>query len=213
MRRSDALAWLLACALGGIGLASAQQAMPESLRQQVATLPVSERDVMYRRAAMLRAMTPAQRGAFERRVAQWHALPVAERRERRERWQAWQALPVAERARVLQSQAEFAVLPVQEQLDLRARHAQLDAIERRGWLLGPALGSEWPLLQPLLQHVPPAQRDPLLAALRAMTPQQRVDLGVLAQRTPPQGRDALRRALLAQPEPQRGAWLVLQLER
>ncbi len=213
MRRSDVLAWLLACAVGWAGPASAQQAMPDSLRERVATLPVAERDTMYRRAATLRAMTPAQRAAFERRVAQWHALPVAERRERRERWQAWQALPVAERARVLQAQTAFAALPVQEQLDLRARHAQLDAAERRGWLLGPALGSEWTRLQPLLQQVPPAQRDPLLAALRAMTPQQRVDLGVLAQRTPPQGRDALRRALLAQPAAQRGTWLVLQLER
>lgn len=213
MRRSDALAVLLACAAACATPVRAQQAIPESLRERVAALPVAERDALYRRAATLRAMSPAQRAAFERRIAQWHALTPDQRRERRERWQAWQALPPGERARVLRSRDAFAALPVQEQLALRARYAQLDDTERRGWLLGPALGSEWARLQPLLQQVPPAQRAPLLSALRAMTPQQRTDLGVLAQRTPPQARDALRRALLAQSPANRGAWLVRQLER
>lgn len=213
MRRSDALALALALALGALGGARAQQPLPDALRTRVDRLPAAEREALYRRAATLRAMSPAQRAAFERRVAQWHALPSAERRERRDRWQAWQALPAGERARVLQARTAFDALPVQAQLDLRARYAQLDDTQRRGWLLGPALGGDWQRLQPLLQQVPPAQRAPLLAALRAMTAQQRADLGVLAQRTPPQGRDGLRRALLAQPAAGRGAWLVMQLER
>lgn len=214
MRRVDLVALVLAGVAALAAPASAQvQALPDALRAHAAALPPGEREALLRRQATLGAMSPAQRAAFERRLAQWHALPLAARRERRERWQAWQALPAGERARAWQAQAAFAALPVQEQLALRARYAQLDDTERRGWLLGAALGSDWARLQPLLQQVPPAQRTPLLSALRAMTPQQRADLGVLAQRTPPQGRDALRRALLAQPAASRGAWLVLQLER
>jgi hypothetical protein len=62
-------------------------------------------------------------------------------------------------------------------------------------------------------QVPGAQREPLLEALRALGPQQRADLGVLAQRTPPQDRDRLRRELLDTPPARRGAWLLEQLER
>ncbi|HEX2083840.1 MAG TPA: hypothetical protein VHF86_10210, partial [Xanthomonadaceae bacterium] len=98
-------------------------------------------------------------------------------------------------------------------LDLRARFAQLDESRRHGWLLGPQLGADWERLQPLLMQVPAGQREPLLAALRGMSAQQRADLGVLAQRTPPQDRDRLRRELLAQRPADRGRWLVEQLDR
>ncbi len=210
MRPDRVLAGLLACLLAGLALA---QSLPEPLREAAASLPAEQRSRLYRRAATLADMDAAERQAFERRLAQWQALPEVERRERRERWQAWAALPASERARLQAAAAAFAALPVQEQLELRARYAQLDESLRRGWLLGPALGADWERLQPLLMQVPADQRTPLLIALRAMTAQQRADLGVLAQRTPPQHRDRLRRELLAQPPATRGRWLVDRLDR
>ena len=62
-------------------------------------------------------------------------------------------------------------------------------------------------------QVPDAERLPLLAALRTLTPAQRADLGVLAQRTPPPQRDALRRALLSTAQVNRGGWLQSELAR
>ena len=61
--------------------------------------------------------------------------------------------------------------------------------------------------------MPAAQREPLLALLRTMTPAERNDLAVLAQRVPPQQRDALRRGLLATNAGNRTAWLQLRLEQ
>lgn len=203
-----ALAVLLACAAAALA-----QALPEALQEQASSLTSAQRDQLYRRTASLRAMTAPQRQQFERNLEQWKSLGETERRERRDRWQAWQSLPAAERAQLQAAATAFAALPVQAQLDLRARHAQLEDSRRRGWLLGPALGAHWDRLQPLLMQVPDDEREPLLAALRAMTPQQRADLGVLAQRTPPQSRDRLRRELLAVPAANRGAWLVAQLDR
>jgi hypothetical protein len=217
MRRNPMRRNALATALAIVALAGAvgalAQALPEGMRARIAQLPAAQRDLLYAREATLRAMDDAGRRAFDARRAEWKALPDAERRERRERWQAWATLPATDRARMHTAAASFNALPVQAQLDLRARYAQLDEADRRGWLLGPALGADWPVLQPLLLQVPPVQRAPLLQALRAMTPQQRADLGVLAQRTPPQGRDQLRQQLLAQPAARRGAWLVAQLDR
>ena len=77
----------------------------------------------------------------------------------------------------------------------------------RGWLLGPVLGADWSRLHALFAQVPPAGRDALLQALRALPAQARDDLAVLAQRTPPQEREALRGELLAQPQAQRAQWL------
>jgi hypothetical protein len=65
----------------------------------------------------------------------------------------------------------------------------------------------------LLLQVPPAQREPLLAVLRLMTPAERIDLGTLAHRTAPAGRDALRRALLSTSAANRAAWLQSELAR
>lgn len=212
MRRGNAsrhvvLALLLACT------AVVAQELPPAVRERIETLPVAERQALYARQAALRAMTPAQRSAFVQRLQAWKALPEAGRRQRRERWQAWQALPAGERAQVVSAAAAFAALPVQAQIDLRQQYARLDDGQQHGWLLGPTLGVDWTGLQPLLLQVPPGQRVPLLAVLRAMSPRQRGDLGVLAQRTPPQARDALRRQLLAVMPANRDAWLQQQLDR
>lgn len=207
--RAMGVGLLLACAFG-LTLA---QTLPAELRERIGVLPSAQRDMLYRRAARLQAMAPTQRQAFEQRLAQWKALPEAERRVRRERFQAWQALPADQRAQLQDAAADYTALPVERQLDLKQRYAQLDDSQHHGWLLGPALGADWARLQPLLMQVAPRQRQPLLVALRAMTPQQRVDLGVLAQRTPPQDRNRLRETLLAVPAANRGAWLLAQLDR
>lgn len=166
-----------------------------------------------RREAALNAMTPAQRTAFKQRIALWDALPESERRMRRERALAWRALPADERAQVSLASTVFATLPPEQQQALRRQFDALDGRDRHGWLLGPLLGADYPKLQSLLSYVPAEQQLPLLQVLRAMSPAERADLGVLAQRTPPEGRDALRRALLSTAAGSRGAWLRMQLDR
>lgn len=163
-------------------------------------------------AARMAALAPAQAEALQRRLEAWEALPEAMRRERREAWQAWQALPAQERARMRAAHEAWRSLPVAEQQLLRSRFDTLDTGIARGWLLGPTLGADWPQLHALFAQVPPQQRDATLRALRALPPQARADLAVLAQRTPPQDREALRQALLAQPPAQRAQWLRQRVE-
>ncbi len=158
-------------------------------------------------AQAIAALSPQQREALQRRYEAWRALPESMRREQREAWQAWRALPAGERARMRAAREAYLALPVARQQELRARFDGLDAGIRRGWLLGPTLGADWPRLHALFAQVPADERESLLAALRALPPQALADLGVLAQRTPPQAREALRRELLAQPETARASWL------
>lgn len=164
-------------------------------------------------AARLQAMSSEQRVQFGQRLAEWKALPLAEREDRRARYQAWLQLEEAERTRLRSLAAEIAAFPPQRQQALRAQFDALDASQRRGWRLGPALGADYEKLQPLLAYVPPAQRLPLLASLRAMTAEQRAELVVLAQRTPPQDRQALRTELLAHSRTQLENWLQQKLAR
>jgi hypothetical protein len=79
--------------------------------------------------------------------------------------------------------------------------------------LGPALGRDYASLHPLLAYVPAVQRLPLLARLRSLDEQQRVDLAVLAQRTPPQDRQALRSELLSVPPSELANWLRRKLDQ
>ena len=121
--------------------------------------------------------------------------------------QAWRQLDASEQARVHAAATALRVQDPASQARLRADFAALDAMERRGWLLGPALGADFFALQPLLGFVPEDEREPLLAALRALAPEQRALLGEMARRTPPAGREALRRELLATAPASRSAWL------
>ena len=125
----------------------------------------------------------------------------------------WAHLGPFEQASVRAAAAALAAEPAPVQADLRARFAALDAMERRGWRLGPTLGADYARLQPLVGFIEPEQRAPLLDALRALEPEQRAQLGELAQRTPPAERAALRRELLLQPPAQRGAWLSERARR
>lgn len=194
-------------------LATSAHALPPDLRDRMPQLPAGMQRTLLARDAQWQAMTPAQQQALRQRLAAWHALPPSQRRERRETWQAWQALPAADRLQVRAAALAFAAKSPPEQQALRAEFAQLDASERRGWRLGPGLGSAFATLQPLLLQVPDIERLPLLAALRTLTPAQRSDLGVLAQRTPPLQRDALRRALLSTAQVNRAGWLQSELAR
>jgi len=183
----------------------AQAALPAALKAD--TLPASERAQLEARAARLAQMTPAERDALKARLAAWQVLPAAERARRRIAYQAADALPHAERMQLQQAAAHFDTLAEPEQRALRLAFEQLDQSLRRGWLLGPVLGADWPRLHPLFSAMPDAQRGPALLALRATSPQAREDLAALAQRTPPQARDALRAQWLAVPADTRDAWL------
>lgn len=158
-------------------------------------------------AARIAALDPDKRAALQRRAVDWDALPVSMQRERREAWLAWRDLPVSERARMQAAREAWRSLPVDRQQALRARFDALDAGIRRGWLLGPVLGGDWPRLHPLFAQVPAGERQAVLEALRGLSRQGRADLAVLAQRTPPEAREAVRRELLSLPPEAREAWL------
>jgi hypothetical protein len=188
MRRRDAnvVRVLLCVALSGLWPVAAQQGDPQ---RQWDT------------------MSAEQRQAWQLRQRAWEALPLAEREDRRARYAAWRGLDSVQQARLRTAAEAFAALPVAEQAALRARFDTLDAMQQRGWRLGPALGADWPRLQPLFAFVPPDERVASLSLLRQLDAEQRDDLAALAQRLPPQDREAFRRDLLAVPTEQRGAWL------
>jgi hypothetical protein len=210
--RPDARTWR-GLVLVGLSLAAAAAvSAPPQLRALIERLPPAAQASLRRNAASWDAWSPAQRDEFRQRAAQWDALPRAERDDRRERYLAWQALPAAERVQVRAADVQYAAMTPDLQHAWRAQFDALDRSERRGWLLGPTLGADYATLQPLLAQVPEAEHAPLLRMLRAMTPQQRRDLGVLAQRTPPAQRETLRRNLLATNGADRSDWLWRQLQ-
>jgi hypothetical protein len=210
MHRADRV---LACALPLLLLAAKGMALPPPLERLLPTLLPAQREEILARDARWRALTPARQRALQQRMARWHALPPAVQAERREQWQAWHALPSGQQARLHSAAIAFAASSENERRLLHERYAALDRSEQRGWMLGPALGANYMHLQPLLAQVPAAQREPLLAVLRVMTPAERSDLAVLAQRVAPQQRNALRRDLLATNAGNRAAWLQLRLEQ
>ena len=210
MRRADRG---LACALPLLLLAAQVMALPPALERLLPTLPPAQREEILARDAHWRALTPARQQALQLRMARWHALPPAVQAERREQWQAWRALPSEQQARLRRTAIVLAALSESDRRLLHERYAALDRSEQRGWMLGPALGADYMHLQPLLAQVPAAQREPLLAVLRLMTPGERSDLAVLTQRVAPQQRDALRRDLLATNAGNRAAWLQLRLDQ
>lgn len=192
-------------------IAPAWSAPPE-LDNLLARLPPGPQAQLQEHWQQWSAWSPQQREAYTRRANEWDALPREVRASRRERYQAWQALPPLEQANVRAAGAQFATMPVERQQAWRAQFEAMDRSQRRGWLLGPVLGVDYAALQPLLAQVPEQEHEPLMQALRSMTPQQRSDLGVLAQRTPPAQREALRRGLLAAGIEGRAEWLWRQLQ-
>src|SRR3546814_10787144 len=66
----------------------------------------------------------------------------------------------------------YSALQPDRQQELRAKYDALDGSERRGWMLGPVLGADYPKLHSLVSQVPTEQREALLAALRALSPER-----------------------------------------
>ncbi|MET1163049.1 MAG: DUF3106 domain-containing protein [Pseudoxanthomonas sp.] len=165
------------------------------------------------RGARLQAMTHEQLVQFGQRVAAWNALPAREREQRRSRYQSWSQLEAAERESLRALAAQVAAFPPERTQALRAQFDALDDVQRYGWRLGPTLGRDYAALHPLLGYVPLPQRQPLLARLRRMDAQQRIDLAVLAQRTPPQDRQALRNELLSVPLSEMTVWMRRKLDQ
>lgn len=207
----------VALAGGLLALASLASATPPAVLDDFAAilpqLQPERRAQLQQRGEQWRGWTPAEREALRQRAAAWTALPAAERNARRERYQAWQALAPDVRVRLQGAARRFERMPAADQEALRAQFDALDDTTRRGWLLGPALGADYPALQPLLAQMPAAQHTAMLQTLRAMTAVQRGELAVLVQRTPPQEREALRRELLSTAADQRQQWLWEQLDR
>lgn len=166
---------------------------------------------LQRHAGQWAGWSEARRGQFRQRASQWDALPSTERDARRERYAAWQAMPAGERRRIAAAGAAYATLPVDQQQALRSEFDALDRSERRGWMLGPAVGADYAALQPLLAQVPEAEHESLLAVLRELTPVQRRDLAVLVQRTPPQERARVRSELVSTAASNRDDWLWSRL--
>ena len=159
------------------------------------------------------AVAPVPREGLAARIQAWEALTPHARRQVREQMQSWMRLPPLEQAALRASAAHFAQLPPEQQAALRVKFAGLSSLQQQGWRLGPSLGAYYPRLHPLIAYVPPAEREPLLRTLHAMSPQELALLGRLAFSTPPAERDALRKALLHQPGDERLQWLMTQLER
>jgi hypothetical protein len=212
-RRRRLLPVAFALALVAAVFAAAISAMPAQIQSRWAHLPAALQRELRMHESLWRALPPGQQQTLRQRLAQWDALAQATRRERRERWQAWRLLPADQRQQVRAAAVAYAALTPEAQRALRTEFAQRDEAERHGWLLGPALGADFPGLQSLVLQVPPLQRAPLLTALRAMTPAERIDLAMLAQRTAPQQRDALRRELISTAAVNRSAWLQARLDR
>jgi len=193
-------------------IAAVAGSTPPELADLLERLPPATKATLRANAQRWDAWSPAEQKLFRERAAQWDALPRAERDERRERWLAWQALSPGERAQAQSAAVQYASMPPDLQGAWRAQFDAMDRSERRGWLLGPLLGADYAVLQPLLAQVPEAEHAAMLRTLRSMTPQQRRDLGVLAQRTPPDARAALRRELVSVSAQERGDWLWRRLQ-
>lgn len=217
MRRSSRAraAPVLACAavLAALVPAASATRVLAGFESVLPLLQPPERSRLHQRAETWRGWTAAERARHAARVDAWDALPAVERGERRERYRAWRALPSDERAQLVQARQRFLALDEAQRQALRARFDALDGSTRRGWRLGPALGADYPRLQPLLAQVPADEHEPLLRVLRAMTPRQRADLAVLVQRTAPEERAVLRRDVVSTAAANRDAWLWERLQR
>ncbi|MCE7032109.1 DUF3106 domain-containing protein [Lysobacter sp. GX 14042] len=205
--------WGLLPALLVAGAAAAVPPGLEELADAWDSLDPGRRQQLQERAATWERWDSVAQEAFLGRMTGWDALDREERAAGRVRYQAWRELPNYDRARVRAAASGYAQLPPDEQQALRGEFDALDASERRGWLLGPELGADYPALQPLLAQVPGDEHDALLDALRGLDSRQRGDLAVLVQRTAPQDRDQLRRELVSTAAESRGQWLRTRLGR
>lgn len=205
--------WWGVCALVMVFTLQAANPALKEISDLLPRLQPEVRAGLERRAGQWTGWSAAQREAFQERMKAWDDMPRIERDAARERYLAWQALPASERASVMAAATRYQELSAGERLALREAYEALDGSERRGWMLGPELGRDYPALQPLLAQVPLEEHAALLRVLRAMTPSQRRDLAVLVQRSSPQDRDRMRSELAAVEQAEISAWLWDRLDR
>jgi hypothetical protein len=187
--------------------------LPATAEAAIARLPAALQPDLRRQAQAWFAWTPTQRAAFVQHAVEWGKHDPAERARLREAYAAWQRLDAVAVVAIVAAAMHFNTLSPIDQSRLQAQFELQDAIAQRGWLLGPAIGADYPRLQPLLAQLPEAQHAPMLRALRRMTAGERADLAVLAQRVPPQGREELVRMLLSTSDDNRAAWLHARLDQ
>ena len=212
MTSSSRRGWWCVLVLAVFTVQAANPALDE-VSDLLPRLQPQARAELERRAGQWTDWNPDERESFQQRMQAWDDLPRGERDAIREGYLAWQALPTSERASIAAAASRYQALPAEERLALRDAYEALDGSERRGWMLGPVLGSDYPALQPLLAQVPIEEHAALLAALRAMTAQQRRDLAVLVQRSSPQERERLRSELATLEPAGIAAWLWERLDR
>ncbi|WP_188663235.1 DUF3106 domain-containing protein [Arenimonas soli] len=159
------------------------------------------------------ALDGPSRESLRQRLAEWDDLPPADRASRRGHLAAWANLSADEQAWVRDTARAYVASTAAEQAAAREAFEALPAQAREPWWLGPALGEWFSPVQPLFAYVPQDQRPPLLAMLRALSPQARADLALLARRLPAAERERLRRALLEAPAEDREALVRDRLAR
>lgn len=174
--------------------------------------PATRRELIGHASHWLALDGPA-REALGRRLAEWDELPAAERAARRGHLAAWSSLSADEQAWVREIADGFLAGDAAAQSAAREAFEALPAQARENWWLGPALGEWFSPVQPLFAYLPEDQRPPLLAMLRALSPQARDDLALLAGRLPAAEREGLRRALLEAPPEAREALVRERLAR
>jgi hypothetical protein len=147
------------------------------------------------------SLPPDQQQAMLQRMREWDELPPAERARRRGAYAAWEALSLGERERVRAAAVRVAALTPDQARALRDAFESLPSDQRQDWWLGPDIGADFARLRPLFAYTPENERPGLLALLRALSPDARNDLAVLARRLPSNERERLRHDLLqAAPE-------------
>lgn len=196
------------------------EALPAAQRSLLAPLastwprldPATRRQLIGQAGHWL-ALDAASREALRQRLADWDELPAAERAAKRGHLAAWSNLSADEQAWVRETAAGFLADDAAGQAAARKEFEALPTQAREPWWLGPALGQWFSPVQPLFAYVPEDQRPPLLAMLRALSPQARADLALLAGRLPAAERERLRRALLEAPPDAREALVHERLAR
>src|SRR5207342_2030269 len=187
--------------------------LPPPMASVIARIPAYAQADLREQAQLWTAWSPAQRADFARRAAQWDAQPREHRAQARVAYASWRRLDAVSAEAVENAVQAFAQLAPAEQARLRAEFDAFDPTTQRGWLLGPAIGADYPRLQPLLAQLPEAQHEAMLRTLRSMDAAQRADLDVLAQRVPPRARASLVRDLLSTSDANRAAWLRARLQQ
>jgi hypothetical protein len=202
------------------GASAAFQTLPQPQRALLVPLagnwPGLEADTRQRlqdNAAHWLALDPTQREALVARMSAWDGLTAADRAQRRGSFAAWRALSPAEREQLHAVFAERAAMSPDLRQAQRDEFEALPADQRQEWWLGPEIGAGFAQLRPLFAFVPAGERTALLALLRALSPQARADLALLARRLPANQRESLRRELMAASPAEREALIRARLER